>query len=235
MLKAIVFDFDGVIVDSERLHYEAFATVSRGFGLKFTYETYVQQYIGFDDRDGFRAMLSEQGKRVDEHQISALCHQKGRCFEAIVAKGVQVYPGVLELIQCAAATMPLAIASGASRRDIELILNKLALCGRFDPIISADDVGRSKPDPETYVAAVLGLARQNPHLEIKPRQCLAIEDTSVGIVSARTAGLRTLGVAHTEPAEDLRVAEAEHVVNSFAEVHFDLLQGWFDLHMDKHA
>ena len=231
MLKAIVFDFDGVIVDSERLHYEAFVAIARGFELNFTYETYVQQYIGFDDRDAFRAMLSEQGHRADEGRISALCCQKGQLFKDIIAKGVHMYPGVLEMIERAAATMPLAIASGASRKDIALILDKLALCGCFDPVISADDVSRSKPDPETYVAAVRGLAQQNPQLAIEPRNCLAIEDTSVGILSARTAGLWTLGVAHTEPAEAIRAAD--RVVDSFAQVRFEALQDWFGARRDE--
>ena len=226
MLKAIVFDFDGVIVDSEPLHYQAFLALARGFGLDFTYEEYARKYIGYDDRDAFRAMLVElDGSHVDEDRLAELGRKKSDVFQSIADAGVRAYPGVLDLIHRAAAVMPLAIASGATRKDLELVLGKFGLGDRFEPIVSADDVAHSKPDPQTYVLAVRGLARRHRGLAIQPVDCLAIEDTAAGIDSARAAGLRTLGVAHTGPAS--QIGHADQVVAALADLDLETLRGWY--------
>ncbi len=197
MLKAVVFDFDGVIVDSEPLHYEAFRSVARGFGFDFTYQAYAEKYIGYDDRDAFRAILAEvNGADADEQRITDLGQQKHERFVQAVARGVRVLPGVRSLIKDVAAAMPMAIASGATRRDIDLILDTVDLNEIFECIVSADDVRQSKPDPESYVLAVRELMRRHPDRDIAAADCLALEDTEAGIRSARDAGLWTVGVAN---------------------------------------
>lgn len=99
MLKAIVFDFDGVVVDSEPLHYRGFLEVAQSMGFTFDYETYLRQYVGFDDRDGFRHILREMGHPVDERRVLELCAAKQVVIERLVREGVPMIPGARELIE----------------------------------------------------------------------------------------------------------------------------------------
>ena len=227
MLKAIVFDFDGVIVDSEPMHYQAFAAVAGDLGIQFTYADYAAQYIGFDDRDAFAAMLKiHLDATSDRPPLEQLIRRKAEHFETLVAKGTSVYPATVKLILAAAGKLPLAIASGAGRRDIDLILEPLRLRDPFDVIVSADDVRRSKPDPETYVRAVHELAGLHRGLDLAPADCLAIEDTTSGIDAALEAGLWTLAVAHTTAAEHL--GAAHRVVQNLDGLTLQTLRYWHE-------
>ncbi len=166
MLRAIVFDFDGVIVDSEPLHYRAFLRIADPFGVRFDYDQYLARYVGYDDRDGFRVMLTDAGHpdlANDPDRITTLCQQKAAAFESVVAEGVTPIPGALELIDHLHPHLPLAIASGATRSDIDLILTRLGRADLFNPIVTADDVTRSKPHPQTYTLAVAGLNDRLAH------------------------------------------------------------------------
>lgn len=227
MFKAIVFDFDGVVVDSEPAHYKAFLQVAKPLGLSFSYETYLQEYVGFDDRDAFAHMLSKLKLPADNKRIIQLIADKADAFEAIVHQGMDTIPGVVALIQEAmAANFPIAIASGATSRDIKVILAGLNLNAGFDPIITADLVTHSKPDPTSYKMAAEGLAKRLPKLNIKPGDCLAIEDTAAGLTSAKGAGLMTLGLTTTGGAEIL--AQAQRVIPDLQGVTLDTLSQWFN-------
>jgi beta-phosphoglucomutase len=226
MLQAVIFDFDGVIVDSERLHYEAFVALSRDFGVDFDYDTYVRRYIGFDDREAFTAMLGEApAQQVAHADVAELGRRKHLMFRRMAEQRIEVFPGVRPLIDGLAGHVPLAIASGATKADLDLCLGKIGLAERFEIVVSADDVSRSKPDPTTYALAVQRLSASRPGPELEPGRCLAIEDTDAGIRSAGAAGLRTLGVGHTGPLEDLR--RAERVVASLEGLSAQTLQQWF--------
>ena len=234
MLKAIVFDFDGVIVDSEPLHFRAVARVAESLGITFDYDYYVEHLIGYDDRDVGRILLAradgagqEAGPEAfegDEVRVTEMKDRKAEVFEQIVREGVGPIDGALELIEEASQQMPIAIGSGATRADIDLILDTLDLRGRFDPIVTANDVRRSKPDPETYARAVTRLAESHPNLNLLPGDCLAIEDTAAGLESARGAGLRTLGLTTSGPADRLR--GAHRVVDSLAGISLENLRQW---------
>ena len=226
MLKAIVFDFDGVVVDSEPLHYRAFMVVGKGIGVAFDYAHYLQHYIGFDDRDAFRVMLASARLPDDDAHVAELCRQKKNAFENLVNQGAAAIPGAVDLIDEAHGQVPIAIGSGATSFDIELMLKGLGRRDRFEVIVSADDVYRSKPDPATYRMAVEQLAAKHPGLELKPQDCLAIEDTAAGIESARGAGLMTLGITTTGPASAL--TRANRVEQGLHGVTMDLLRQWFD-------
>ncbi len=209
MLKAIVFDFDGVLCDSEPLHYRAFAQVMGDIGKTFTYDEYLQRYVGYDDRDALRVMF-EESARPEARSAVAIAQwikKKGDAFEALVAQGAESFPGTVEFVRHVAVAMPLAIASGATRRDIDLILAGMGLAELFSVIVTADDVKRSKPDPETYRVAVEKLAARHLALGLVPGDCLAIEDTAAGLESARAAGLKTLGLTTTSDAAALAIAQ----------------------------
>ena len=228
MLNAIVFDFDGVLVDSEPLHFQAFLMVARGIGFEFDYDRYLKDFIGFDDRDAFRVMLDLVGHEGDKApKIAELCEQKQATFETLVeAGGASALAGALELIDEACDTgLPIAIASGATAADIEMMLAALDRRDRFEVIVTANDVMRSKPHPESYALAVERLAERHPDAGITPGTSLAIEDTAAGLRSARDAGLMTLGVATTGPAASL--SEANRVVESLEGVTLGRLHEWF--------
>lgn len=219
MLQAIVFDFDGVVVDSEPLHFRALARVGQGFGFEMDWQRYLSDMIGYDDRDAIRAMLSEAGQPVDDERVAVLCRQKAQLIDRMIDKGVPMIDGARELIEAAHAEgLPIAIASGATSHEIARMLDGLGLADKFGVIVSADDVQHSKPHPRTFQLA-------GERLGIEPPKCLAIEDTAAGIQSAKAAGMMTLGVATTGPAEALR--EAGRVEPGLVTVTLDKLRAWY--------
>jgi beta-phosphoglucomutase len=225
MLKAVVFDFDGVIVDTEPLHYKAFQEVLAPLGLGYGWQEYLDHYIGFDDRDAFREVHRLNARPLADAALARLIMEKAASFQVIIAQGVEPYPGVVELVREIAASLPLAICSGALAADIIPILTSLDLTDSFDLMVTADDVSVSKPDPQSYSLAVSRLAHLFPEKGISPASCLAIEDTPAGIASATGAGLSVLAVSNSYPAE--RLGQAWKVVSSLQGISLATLQGSF--------
>lgn len=222
MLSAVIFDFDGVIVDTEPLHYRAFQEVLDPMGLGYSWEEYLATYIGFDDRDAFRTVFSSKGKILGGDRLVELIDQKAHAFNRIISRGVEPYPGVVELIRDVKQQVPVALCSGALRCDIDPILEQLSLTGVFDVIVTADDVPASKPDPASYLLTIRRLTEAFPaHEGIVPSSMLAIEDTPAGIASARGAGLEVLAVTNSYPAAKLSAASS--IVDSLANLDFQRL------------
>ena len=216
MLAAVIFDFDGIIVDTEPLHYKAFQEILVPLGLGYPWEEYLRRYIGFDDRDAFREAFRAGGRALPDRELQALIAEKGRAFQRTIAAGVEPYPGVVELIRAIDGNLPLGLCSGALPSDIEPILEQLGIATLFDVIITAADVQASKPDPASYLLAVASLKEAYPAGGITAGNCLAIEDTPAGIASARAAGLQVLAVTNSYAEEEL--AGAGRVVNSLTGV-----------------
>ncbi|HMD34376.1 MAG TPA: HAD family phosphatase [Vicinamibacterales bacterium] len=206
MLKAIVFDFDGVIADSEPLHFRAFRDVIAPFGIRLSETAYYDRYLGFDDLKGFETMAADAGRPLTEGQLAALVADKARLMEALERDHPVLFPGAAHAVERAAAEYPLAIASGARRDEIIRTLARTDLSRFFKAIVSADDTSRSKPAPDPYVLAVDRLSIA-VGARIDPRECAAIEDSQWGLQSARTAGLRTIGVTQTYDVTGLRGAD----------------------------
>lgn len=212
--KAVIFDFDGVIVDTEPLHYAAFQHTLEPLGMDFTWQEYVETYIGFDDRDAFKHAFSLKSETLSHDQLHKLIEQKAAFFKEIVRTGVPAYPGVLDLISHLHTNkFPLAICSGALREDIDPILMMLGLSDCFDVIITADDVAVSKPDPECYLLAFARLqsAHQN---RFSKDVTVAIEDTPAGIAAAKGAGLMVCAVTNSYPAD--RLEQATFITDSLS-------------------
>lgn len=229
MPNCIIFDFDGVIVDSEPLHYRAFVRVAKSLGYEMSWDDYLAEFVGYDDRDAFRVILGhapgQPAPAQDEARIAGLVQEKAIAFELEVNAGIETIPGSIELIKQLAGQIPIAIASGATQMDIRIILAKLGLENRFDVTVTADDVQRSKPDPESYAKAVELLAQKYPDRRITPRYAIAIEDTATGIASARAAGLQVLGLTTTGTADLLH--QATRVVPNLTGITLDRLRHWF--------
>ena len=219
-LRGIVFDFDGVIADTEPSHLAAFQDVLAGSGLKLSAGDYYDRYLGYDDAGALRAIGRDQGRPFDDGEVSRLVAAKARRFDARVRDGNVLFPGAAACIERLAAVAPLGIASGALHAEIETILTAAKLRDRFEVIVAADDVLRSKPAPDTYQRAVelLGAAGTGAG----PSTCVAIEDSVWGITAAHDAGLPCVALTHSYPAAALAAADA--VVGSLDELQPALLR-----------
>jgi len=216
-LQAVIFDCDGILVNTEPLHYRAFQEVLRPLGMGFDFDHYMDVYIGFDDRDAFAEAFRQKGETLSDSHLARLMEAKHEVLQAIVARGVSSFPGVLELIgELRRHQVPLGVASGALRSEIEAFTAALSIRDAFGVIVAADDVAKSKPHPETYLEAVNRM-RSFPQMgDLSPSRCLAIEDTPAGIASARAAGLYVVAVTNSFPEENL--GEAHLVLPSLQEL-----------------
>lgn len=206
-LEAIIFDFDGVIVDTERLHYAALNRVLQELDLGITWEEYVHTYIGFDDRGVFLNRFQVAGRTLQAGELADLVDRKAALFhQSVSAEAPTPFPGVIELIRSLSGRIPLGLCSGALRSDIQPIFRALKLEGLFDLLVTADDVPMSKPDPACYRLAVERLARHH-HRPLRPVDCLAIEDTPAGITAAKEAGLRVLALTNSYDRAYLGLAD----------------------------
>jgi len=216
-LAGVIFDFDGVIVDTEPLHYQAFIDMLEPEGFSFSWEDYQAIYMGMDDREAFDTAFARNGRVLDTERRSALIARKAKHFPALAAEAdLAPYPGVEALIREVAATLPLGLCSGALELDILPILDRFALRNCFDVLVSAEQVSRSKPDPESYCLALERLGLPDPGAVI------AIEDTPAGIRSARAAGCRVLAVSNSHPPPVL--SQADWVVSALSDTHIGALQ-----------
>ena len=214
---AVIFDFDGVIVDTEPIHYQAFQKILKPQGMGYSWQEYIDKYMGFDDRDAFREALHTAGKAVSQDTLQQLINKKAAIFEEVITQGVTPYPGVIELIQeLANQGIPLAISSGALRSDIIPILEQLKIKDFFTHIVTAEDVPQSKPDPASYIGAREKLLYSYPYKLDSGSIIYAIEDTPAGIQSAKGAGLKVIAVANSYPATKLR--QADSIVHSLTQL-----------------
>jgi beta-phosphoglucomutase len=214
---AVIFDFDGVIADTEPLHWNAFREVLEPLGIRFTWREYVDVYMGFDDRDAFREAFRRHGRPLGGTRLSELIDAKSRVFRGILRNGVTACPGTLDLIASLHASgVPMAICSGALRSDIDPILSRLGVAGLFLHIVTAGDVRKGKPDPEGYLLAYRKLSLSRPSTLTAPGKCLAVEDTPAGVEAAKRAGLSVLAVTGSYAAAEL--SGADHVADSLANV-----------------
>jgi beta-phosphoglucomutase len=224
MLHAVIFDFDGVLADSEPLHYEAFRRVLAGEGIELDRGDYYEKYLGFDDAGAFRAVLGDQRQPADDDRIEALVQAKLEVFPQVLDGRNVLFPGAADCVARLAAHVPLAIASGALSHDIELILGGTGLLARFPVIVGADHTERSKPDPEPYARALALLQSRGlmPAGREAAARTVAIEDSRWGLQSARGAGLKTIAVSTSYPPDAL--TDADLVVDGLADVSIDRLE-----------
>jgi beta-phosphoglucomutase len=217
MLKAVIFDFDGVIVDSEPIHYQAFQELLKPEDIQFTWDDYLTFFIGFDDRDAFRTVFARYKKPLDDAKLKQLIDGKTVVFQKLVSEsGVTPYPGVVDLFRALAGKYPIGLCSGALRSDVSLVLTKLGIHKLVDEFVTADDVHVSKPDPTCYRLCVKKLAERYSDHGIRPEECVAIEDTPAGIEAAKGAGLKVLAVSNSHAIQKLK--DADRIMTSLADV-----------------
>jgi beta-phosphoglucomutase len=215
MIRAIAFDFNGVIVDDERLHLEAFRLALEPRGVELTEEDYWNRYLAYDDRGVVERLPRDYPHELSDVDPSALLDEKIGHYMKLLGANPPFFPEAIATVRRLASEFPMVIVSGARREEIEFALRIGGIDSCFRGIVASEDVAISKPDPEPYLKgiAMLGL----PASEI-----VAIEDSTGGIRSARAAGLRIVAVAHTYPIEKL--ADADIVVEKVGDLNLDRLR-----------
>jgi HAD superfamily hydrolase (TIGR01509 family) len=212
VLRAVLFDFNGVLVDDEPIHFEAFQRVLGEEGIELTAEEYYSRYLGFDDRGCFAAVLAAAGEPATVPGLMRLITRKSTYYqERIRERGYPLFPGAEELVrELAAAGRMLGIVSGALRGEVDGALRQFGLSGFFKAVVTAEDVAEGKPHPEGYLRALEGLNSIPPLPErlLHPHEILAVEDSPAGLAAAAEAGFVTLGVAQSFPAAELGGADA---------------------------
>lgn len=221
MIRAVVFDFDGVLANSEPLHFRAFRDILAGDGVTLTERAYYSRYLGYDDVGAFRAIAADANRTVDDAELARWVANKAVRLEELERGAAVLFPGAREAIARLAHAVPIAIASGALREEIMRVLEHAQLTAYFSVVVAAGDTPASKPDPAPYRKAV-ELLNATANAALLPDECAAVEDSHWGLVSAKGAGLRTIAITHSYPAAEL--LEAELVINHLDELTFELLQ-----------
>lgn len=227
MLKAIIFDFDGVIADAEPIHLKAFQEVLSEEGINLSNKDYYDKYLALDDKTCFAMVLKDRGIDFDRALIDALMLRKSKYYNKFIRENLVIFPGVVDFIKKAYGKYALAIGSGALRHEIEFILECAGVRKEFNIIVSADNVENCKPNPEVFMKA---LQRINKHNSTKsrivyPYECLVIEDSVAGIKAAHSAGMKCLAVTNSYSPEKL--SEADMIVKSLEEVKIEAIEKLF--------
>lgn len=203
MLKAIIFDFDGVIADSEQLHYKALDQAFSTRGLHIPKDVHWQKYLGYNDFENVVAVNNDYKMNWSRQEIDLLIELKTANFHALARTEAPIIDGVEDFIEMLhAAGLPLAICSGATREDIEIMLEHSEINNAFKTIITANDVDKGKPDPEGYLLALKKL-NEKTKTAIEPAQCIVVEDSRWGLQAAIAAGMHTVAVTNSYSADHL--------------------------------
>ena len=213
MIEAMLFDFNGVLVDDEGQHCEAMQRVLADEGLSLSREDYYAQILGLDDRGGFVEAYRRAQRTLTTELLNFMVQKKSELYLQLVAKSLRLVPGATEFVHEAAKRYRLGIVSGALRREIEHVLAQTGFAERFEVIVAAGDVPRCKPDPASYLAAHQAFSRRQP---VAARACVVIEDSVPGLQAARAAGMPCVMLTTSHPARALHERGAALVWDSFA-------------------
>lgn len=215
-MDAVIFDFDGVVVDSEPIHLRYFQAVLSSVGVELTRDNYYGRYLGYDDHDCIVAVGRDNSVRFPQSQVAEMVAAKTELVKRAFAESITPMPGAVELIRSSAAGgAAVGVCSGALREEIEMAARTVGALEYFAAIVSAEDVPRGKPDPGGY-----NLARRRLEdacgRDIDPARCVVVEDAPAGITAAKAAGMKILAVTTSYVADEL--TDADRIVSSLAQV-----------------
>jgi beta-phosphoglucomutase family hydrolase len=212
LIKAVIFDLDGVIVESEDAHIEAERQTFLNYGVSVSAEE-LHRYTGTTAKAMFTELIAKYNLDTNFEEIN---HQKEQILFLLLDKDAEPTKGVLSLIrELKRKGVSLAVGSSSNRKLVDYVLNKLKLTRMFDCIISAEDVEHSKPNPETFLTAATQLG-------VEPNQCVVIEDSKLGVEAAKNAGMKCIGYLNPHSGnQDL--SKANIVINDFSKVDIEKL------------
>jgi beta-phosphoglucomutase len=219
MIKAIFFDFNGVIIDDETIQMKAYQEVLSGHEIALTEELYFGA-LGMDDKTFVRSMFEHAKKPLSDPLLAEVLGAKTDLHRQMIEEELPLFPGVLTFLKAASREFQLGLVSMANLVEVSYVFERANLTPLFSVIVTAEDASVCKPAPDCYLAGLLKLNEFRQHerqLPLLASECLAIEDSPPGIQSARAAGMRTLGVTNTVTDEALRAAGADVVTKSLAD------------------
>jgi beta-phosphoglucomutase len=225
VFPATFFDFNGVLVNDEVVHFETFREVLAGVGVTLSEPDYLQRYLGFDDAGAFRAILEDSGQQPSAEQVAGLIEAKRPLYMARARAALPTFAGAAELVQRRAAAGPALVVSGALRDEVELGLEVLGVRSAIAAIVSAEDTRKCKPDPEGYLLGIRWLAERGQAAQA--RRGLVIEDSLAGVEAAKAAGLACVAVTHTYSEHELLGAGADAVTGALSGIDDALLTALF--------
>lgn len=212
--KAIIFDFNGVIIDDENVHYQLFKEVLMEEDIQLNEKDYWTEYVGYDDKGMLEVIFERNNKKLTPKKMRDLIDKKNLSYFPALQKKLNFFSGVQDFIRSLVGTYDLALVSGALKSEIHFVLKEANLTEAFPIIVAADDTKRSKPDPEGYLLALAQLKKNNP--EVRPVNCLVIEDTLAGVMAAKRAGMVVSALTHTYDSSELD--QADFVCHNFDEI-----------------
>jgi beta-phosphoglucomutase len=216
---AVIFDMDGVLVDSNPFHVTNWASYLRNRGIPFDPEQLPRHILGQRNDAALRSFF---GPNLTPEQIHQMSEEIEASFREIFRPHAKAPAGLMPLIEeCRQAAIPMAVASSAMKKNVDLVVEALGLDSYFQVFVDGDQVSRPKPDPEIYLLAA-------KRLSADPRRAVAFEDSFVGIEAVHRAGMKCVAIGSTFHFEQLREeTEADWVVRSFEEVNLDRLRRLF--------
>jgi beta-phosphoglucomutase len=229
MIKAILFDFNGVIIDDERIQMDAYRDVFESEGIDLTEEKYFA-CLGMNDSVFINTIFEREGKPCDPEKVPGFIEAKTEKWRETIDREMPLFDGMEDFIKRLANDFTLGLVSMARRSEIEYVLEKTGLAGSFSSVVSAEDIGSVKPDPECYREGFkrVDLVRTSQgRSPLTRRECVVIEDSPPGIIAGKLNRLQTLGVTNTVSAEELRKAGADAVTDRLTDWFPDSFRGVF--------
>lgn len=225
MLKAIIFDFDGIIADTEPVHLEAFKSILKDINISLSDEDYYTKYLAYDDRTLFTEVLKLSDSESDDVLIQNLIHRKNDLVTRVFNEQVVLFPGFLSYLEEIKGRYLLAIGSGALKSEITLVLEKFGIEGDFHVITAADNVVNCKPDPEVFLTCLKSL-NEVSHGDVLSEECLVFEDSISGIRAAKSANMKCVAISNSY--DERLLYEADVIVNGFEELNMRDIETLFD-------
>ncbi|MEM7712529.1 MAG: HAD family phosphatase [Cyanobacteria bacterium P01_A01_bin.68] len=235
MIKAVIFDFNGVIINDEPIHQQLIEEILLEENLVLKPGEYQQTCLGRSDRACLRDLLASRGRVADEDYLTKLQQKKAQSYVEQIEnlEELPLYSGLDDFIfKIRSSNLKLAIASGAIRKEIDLVLERAKLAEYFKIVVAADDITTSKPKPDGYLLTIERLNQEYPELNLQPSECLAIEDTLAGIQAAKAAGMKVVGVANTYPFHMLQ-RQSNWTVDYLNELELDRIQEFYSSTSDE--
>jgi HAD superfamily hydrolase (TIGR01509 family) len=232
MIKAIFFDFNGVIIDDETIQMKAYQEVFRGHEVNLTEDLYFGA-LGMDDRTFVRSMFAKSGKPLTDVMLDSVIEAKTAVHRETIKDELPLFPGVLTFLKATSRHFQLGLVSMANRNEVGHVFERANLGPLFSVVVTAEDTSVCKPAPDCYVCGLAKLNEKRQQERLLPllaSECLAIEDSPPGIEAARSAGMRTLGITNTVAEADLRAAGADVVTGSLADWNVDAVHLVFENH-----